>query len=87
MKMRNLLKVSGFVFVILFSLILTGCFGIRVTEPGFEIAGVEDGKTYEEPVTILITPEADTSITVTLNDKPFESGKPFGESGAHTLVV
>lgn len=85
--MRKKLNLSRLVVAVVMSLTLTGCFGIGASEPSFEIIGVENNKTYEEPVIIEIIAESGTNVTATLNGESFESGKSFGENGTHTLLV
>ena len=58
-------------------------FTIDLTDP--EITGVEDGKSYNTPVTPVIT---DANIdTIKLNDNDFVSGTTISAEGKYTLVA
>lgn len=85
--MLSKFRIQGIVLVVLLSLTLTGCFGIGGSNPEFEVTGVENGKTYEEPVTPVIKPGKGTTLTITLNDEPFESGTVIVDDGEYELVV
>lgn len=55
---------QGIVWVVLFSLILSGCLGgsSSTSQPSFKIDGVKDGEIYGHPVTPKVTPGPGSTI-------------------------
>ena len=51
------------------------------------ISGIEEGKVYSSPVTILFAAPAEEIYTATMDGVPFASNTSFGINGAHTFVV
>ncbi len=81
-------RVTRIALLMVVALMFTGCFGLfKVPEPSFEVTGVEDGKVYTEPVTPVINAGKGTTLTITLNDEPFESGTTINQNGEYELVV
>jgi hypothetical protein len=81
-------KSHGLLVVLLVSVLLSGCFGFGKSEPEITVTGIEDGQSYENPVTPVITPKSGTVIKeVKLNDAPFTSGSLIAVSGDYTLTI
>lgn len=85
--MLKKLGAFGFLVVLILSLTLSGCFSFSVPDPSFTVEGVEDGQTYEQPVTPTIEPGKGTTLTITLNGEPFESGTTITQDGEYKLVI
>ncbi len=81
---------QGIVWVVLFSLILSGCLGgsSSTSQPSFKIDGVKDGEIYGHPVTPKVTPGPGSTIKkLTLNGSAFKSGTEIAQSGSYKLEV
>ena len=61
-------------------------FAIDKTAPVTTVAGVEEGKTYNHNVTITFTTNEDTTVTATLNGKPY-NGEVIKADGKYELIV
>jgi lactocepin len=85
--MLKKLGAFGFLVVLILSLTLSGCFSFSVPDPSFTVEGVKDGQTYEQPVTPTIEPGKGTTLTITLNGEPFESGTTITQDGEYKLVI
>ncbi|HXT23047.1 MAG TPA: CARDB domain-containing protein, partial [Thermoanaerobaculia bacterium] len=64
-------------------------FVIDTTPPTIDVAGVEEGTTYGDPVTITftVTDPHPRSKLATIDQEPIESGVTVGALGVHTLLV
>lgn len=81
-------RTYGIIAILILSVTLSGCFGFLKREPEIVVEGIEDGMTYEQPVTPIIKAAKGTIVkSVTLNNEEFESGTQIASPGEYTLVV
>ena len=81
-------RTYGIIAILILSVTLSGCFGFLKREPEIVVEGIEDGMTYEQPVTPVIKAAKGTIVkSVTLNNEEFESGTQIASPGEYTLVV
>lgn len=52
-----------------------------------EIEGVEDGKTYRKEISFTGKDEQNSTVTLTLNGKPYTAGTPITENGKYRAVA
>ena len=86
---------QGLILVLLVSLAMTGCLGGSGSRKGgttpaptFQITDVQNGQTYDHPVTPRITiGEGTTLKSATLNGKAYTLGTQIAQSGTYTLVI
>jgi beta-lactamase superfamily II metal-dependent hydrolase len=84
-------RVTASSFLLLLAAGLTGCGGDGgtappPTPPRISIGGVQDGATYQGPVTVEISVDRG-SWEAFLNDQPFSSGTTVGQPGSYVLRV
>lgn len=81
-------KQLSLVSIVVIGFLLTGCLGILGAQPNFKISGVEDGKTYYAPVTIVVEADKGTTIEgIALNGESIENNTEVTVSGEYELEV